>query len=42
MRLHTILGGAGLTNYAYNWLRDGPVAEYGPYTTNRGPAILLK
>ena len=39
---HSLIGGAGLANYLYNFTADGPVAQYGPYTTDRGPVILLK
>jgi hypothetical protein len=39
---NSILGGAGLSNYLYNWTVDGPIAQYGPYTTNRGPVLLFQ
>ena len=39
---HSALGPAGLNMYVYNWTRGGPVAQYGPYGTNRGPIILLR
>lgn len=39
---HSLLGGSGLANYAYNFTVDGPVAQYGPYPTDRGPAVLFK
>ena len=39
---HTLLGGVGNANYAYNFTADGPTAQYGPYATSRGPVILFK
>lgn len=39
---HTLLGGSGNANYAYNFTADGPTAQYGPYATSRGPVILFK
>lgn len=40
--VRSILGGAGYANYLYNFTIDGPTAQYGPYTTNRGPVLLFK
>ena len=37
-----ILGGAGLSTYLYNFTADGPTAQFGPYTTNRGPVLLFQ
>ncbi|HLU39789.1 MAG TPA: hypothetical protein VK081_10405 [Planctomycetota bacterium] len=36
------LGAAGLANYVYSWTSFGPIAEFGPYTTNRGAVVLLR
>jgi hypothetical protein len=38
----SLLNTAENTNYLYNWTRDGPTAEYGPYTTNRGAVLLFR
>lgn len=38
----SIIGGAGLANYVYNWSKDSAVAEYGPYTTNKSPVLMFK
>ena len=39
---HSVLGNVGLANYAYNYTADGPVAQYGPYPTNRGGILLFR
>nr|HMQ23050.1 hypothetical protein [Planctomycetota bacterium] len=39
---HMSIGNAGLCNYLYNWTTFGPTAQYGPYTTNRGPVHLIR
>jgi hypothetical protein len=39
---HSILGGAGLSNYVYNWTTFGLTAQYGPYPTNRGAVMLFR
>jgi hypothetical protein len=39
---HSVLGSAGLGNYAYNYTRDGPTAEFGPYPTHRGAILLFR
>lgn len=41
-RMSTILGGAGLCTYLYNWTVFGPTAESGPFAGNRGAVILLR
>ncbi len=38
----TLLGAQGVANYLYNWDRFGPQAQYGPYSTNRAPILLVK
>ena len=38
----SLLGGAGTTNYLYNWTTFTPTSQYGPYPTNRGAVILLR
>jgi hypothetical protein len=39
---HSVLGGAGLATYVYNYTVDGPVAQYGPYATDRGAVLLFR
>lgn len=39
---HLWLGRNGALNYVYNWTTFTPTAQYGPYTTNRGPVHLLR
>lgn len=40
---HIQFGGNNDTStYLYNWTVNGPTAQYGPYTTNRGPVMLIK
>lgn len=38
----SVMGAAGLTNYLYNWTTFGATAQYGPYSTNRGPVLLTR
>lgn len=39
---HLSLGSAGMCNYLYNWTTFTTTAQYGPYTTNRGPVHLFR
>lgn len=39
---HLWIGTAGAMNYVYNWTVFSATAQYGPYTTNRGPVVLLR
>ncbi|MFQ5505681.1 MAG: hypothetical protein ACE5F1_12925 [Planctomycetota bacterium] len=32
---------SGMINYIYNFNRDGPIAEAGPFSSNQGPILLL-
>lgn len=36
------VGVGGLSTYVYNWTIFNPVAQYGPYTSNRGAVVLLR
>ncbi len=40
--LHMSVGTAGLMTYLYNWTTFTSIAQYGPYTTNRGPVVLFR
>jgi hypothetical protein len=40
---HIQFGGNNDTStYLYNWTQNGLISQYGPYTTNRGPIILMR
>lgn len=40
---HILFGGNNnISTYLYNWTRDGLIAQYGPYSTNRGPVVLFR
>lgn len=37
-----MFGTFGVANWLYNWTSFGPTAQYGPYSSSRGPIVLLK
>lgn len=40
--VHSVLSKEYLSTYLFNWQRDGPVAEFGPYSNNVGQVLLVR
>jgi len=40
--VHSVFGEKHLSDYLFNWSRDGTVAEWGPYPKSRGTILLYR